>query len=320
MALHPVLVAAQRVDLAIMCDHTEGLGECPLRERVRRIALVVDRESRDEALVTQVQIEIVDIRRKEHALVDERLVVQRADIERRNARLARPALDAAAADVQFALQFLGAAMTRIAEHDLFDGRTRVLGLLADHGDVHRRLAPAIDVEARAQHFALHQRATRFLRREIRPRKEDLPDTDPVIRRVVAGAAHMLTEKFLRHIEADSRAVAGLAIGVDCAAVPDVLQCRDTHCDDLSLRLAVQRDHEADAASVLLVFRIIGVAIDQFLAIGFVLFHIVRHLTYSAATLSDAMARMALCIASAASRPSLIAQTTSEAPRTISPAA
>ena len=61
-------------------------------------------------------------------------------------------------------------------------------------------------------------------------------------------------------------------------------------------------------------------VDQLLAIGFVLFHIVRHLTYSAATLVDAMAFIALCIASAASRPSLIAQTTSEAPRTISPAA
>src|SRR3990167_4362995 len=45
-----------------------------------------------------------------------------------------------------------------------------------------------------------------------------------------------------------------------------------------------------------------------------------HGPYSAATRSDAMAFIALCIASAASRPSLIAQTTSEAPRTMSPAA
>ena len=320
VALHPVLVAAQRVDLAIVRDHPEGLGERPLREGIGRIALVIDRKSRNEPLIPQIEIEIVDIGREEHALVDEGLVVQRADIKGRDARLTRAPLDAAAADVELALQFLGAAAPRIAEHDLFDCGARVLGLLADHGDIHRRLAPAIDIKARAQNFALHQCAAGFLRCEIRTRKEDLADTDPVVGRVVAGAAHMFTEKLLWHIEPDSRAIAGLAIGVHGAPVPDVFQRRDTHRDDLALRLAVERDDEADAAGILLVFRIIGVAVDQFLAIGFVLFHIVRHLTYSAATLSDAMAFIALCIASAASRPSLIAQTTRDAPRTISPAA
>ena len=44
VALHPVLVAAQRVDLAVMRDHPERLGERPLREGVGRIALVIDRK------------------------------------------------------------------------------------------------------------------------------------------------------------------------------------------------------------------------------------------------------------------------------------
>ena len=247
-------------------------------------------------------------------------MVQRADIEGRDARLTRPPLDAAAADVELALHVFRAAAPRVTEHDLLDGGACVLGLLADHGDIHRRLAPAIDIESRTQHFALDNRAARFLRREIRARKEYLADADPVIGRVVTGAADMFAEEILRHVEADARAVAGLAVRVHRAPVPNVLQRRDAHRHDFALRLAVERDDEADAARILLVFRIVGVPVDQFLAIGFVLFHIVRHLTYSAATLVDAMAFIALCIASAASRPSLIAQTTSEAPRTISPAA
>ncbi len=320
VALHPVLVAAQCVDLAIVRDHPEGLGERPLREGVGRIALVIDREGRDEPLIPQVEIEIVDVGREEHALVDEGLVVQRADIEGRDARLTRAPLDAAAADVELALHVFRAAATGIAEHDLLDGGACVLGLLADDRDIHRRLAPAIDIESRTQHFPLDNRAARFLRREIRARKEDLADADTVVCRVVAGAADMLAEEILRHVETNACAVAGLAVSIHRAPVPDVLERCDAHRHDLALRLAVERDDEADAAGVLLVFRIVGVPVDQFLAIGFVLFHIVRHLTYSAATLLDAMAFIALCIASAASRPSLIAQTTSEAPRTISPAA
>ena len=131
---------------------------------------------------------------------------------------------------------------------------------------------------------------------------------------------MLAEEVLRYVQPDAGAVTRLAVGVHRAPVPDVLERGDPHLNDLALRLSVQRYDEADAASVLLVLGIVGMPVDQLLAVGFVLFHIVRHLTYSAATLLVVIAFMDLCIASAASRPSLIAQTTSEAPRTISPAA
>ncbi len=71
VALHPVLVATHRIDLAIVRDHTERLSQRPLRERVGRIPLVIYCECRDETLVLQVQIEIVDVLRQEHALVDQ---------------------------------------------------------------------------------------------------------------------------------------------------------------------------------------------------------------------------------------------------------
>ena len=73
MALHPIDVALQRVDLAIVREHAERLRETPLRERVGAVALVIDHDGGDETLVFEIGIERVDLRGEEHALVDERL-------------------------------------------------------------------------------------------------------------------------------------------------------------------------------------------------------------------------------------------------------
>ena len=50
---------------------------------------------------------------------------------------------------------------------------------------------------------------------------------------------------------DAGAVAGLAVGVDRAAVPDRAQRVDAGLDHLAPRLAVDRGDEADAAGVVL---------------------------------------------------------------------
>ena len=71
VALHPVDVAQDGVDLAVVRQHAEGLGQLPLREGVGRIALMEDREARGEALVEQVGIEGRQMFGQEHALVDD---------------------------------------------------------------------------------------------------------------------------------------------------------------------------------------------------------------------------------------------------------
>ena len=48
---HPVDVAHQRVDLAVVADHAVGMGELPARERVGREAAVHERQRAGEALV-----------------------------------------------------------------------------------------------------------------------------------------------------------------------------------------------------------------------------------------------------------------------------
>ena len=69
---HPVQIAAQRVDLAVMGDHAVGVSELPRREGVGGEALMHERERRGEARVMQVGVVTAELIGEEHALVDER--------------------------------------------------------------------------------------------------------------------------------------------------------------------------------------------------------------------------------------------------------
>jgi hypothetical protein len=61
---------------------------------------------------------------------------------------------------------------------------------------------------------------------------------------------------MRDLHVDAGAVAGLAVGIDRAAVPHRLQRLDPHQHDLAPRLAVDRRDHADAAGIVLVGRIV----------------------------------------------------------------
>ncbi|MPL60913.1 hypothetical protein SDC9_06477 [bioreactor metagenome] len=253
VALHPVDVALQRVDLAVMGEHAEGLRQPPLREGVGGIALVVDREGRFKALVLQVRVELGDLLGQHHALVDDRARRQRADVEPGDLRRDRRLLDAAADDVELALEGLVVDVLLAADQDLLDLGTGRIRLLAQHLGVHRHVAPAIDVVPHPQHFALDDRAAALLRAEVDARQEDLADGDLLFHvRLVAGAADLVIEEGRRDLHVDARAIARLAVGIDRAAVPDRLQRLDAARHDPARGLAVQRHDETDAAGRLLV--------------------------------------------------------------------
>jgi hypothetical protein len=60
---------------------------------------------------------------------------------------------------------------------------------------------------------------------------------------------MVAEEVLRDLDVDARAVAGLAVGVDGAAMPHRLQRIDARHHDVAASLAVERHDQADAAGV-----------------------------------------------------------------------
>ena len=60
------------------------------------------------------------------------------------------------------------------------------------------------------------------------------------------------------LQMDARAVAGLAVGIDRAPVPDRLQGLNAGLDHLTPRRAVDGRDETDAAILVLVRRVVGV--------------------------------------------------------------
>ncbi len=69
---HPVLVALDGVDLAVVGDVAVRVGERPRRERVGGEAAVHQQQGALEALVVEVVEELRQLRRRQHPLVDER--------------------------------------------------------------------------------------------------------------------------------------------------------------------------------------------------------------------------------------------------------
>ena len=138
---HPVDVAAQGVDLAVVGDHPQRLRELPARRRVRREPRVDDREGAAQREVAQVGVELRELRRGEHPLVDDRPA---GHARERDVRAA-VALGAAADDEQAAVEggLVGDAVAGLDE-ELADPRRRLACELAAGGLVDRNLTPADD--------------------------------------------------------------------------------------------------------------------------------------------------------------------------------
>ena len=143
---HPVDVAAQRVDLAVVRHHPIRMGKSPRRERVGREALMDEREG---CLVTRVQ-KVAVVRRElaneHHALVDDRARRHRHRIIFRDLRAA-DRVDAIrhdlADDEESALEIVfGREIGCSADEDLLRHRLDRLHTLAKTGIVDRHVAPA----------------------------------------------------------------------------------------------------------------------------------------------------------------------------------
>ena len=102
---------------------------------------------------------------------------------------------------------------------------------------------------------------------VGPRQEHHADGEPAGQRFVAGVADMLLEKFLRDLHMNAGPVAGLAVGIHRAAMPEGGQRLDAELDDFAACLAVDRDNQPDAARIVLVGRIIGARGDKFVGVG-----------------------------------------------------
>ncbi len=147
---HPVDVAADRVDFAVVGEKAVGMRQAPRREGVGREALMDERQRRDRERIAQVFVEAADLGGEQEALVD-----HRAGRERRHVELGQAGNLALRLQVSQAVQGLLADRQNLAlerllvldlgiarDNRLADDRHGLDDARAETGEVDRDVAPA----------------------------------------------------------------------------------------------------------------------------------------------------------------------------------
>ena len=249
---HPVDVAGDRVDLAVVGEQPQRLGQLPAREGVGREARVDDGERALQLGIAQVGVEPRQLRRAQHPLVDHGPGAEAGDRERR----ARLELGDPAGDEQPPLELVlvdhvGAG----ADQQLAELGGDVAGGLAAAGQVDRDLAPAERLLAGLDHRLLEQPLLRLPQGRVAG-EEAAGDRDAArVGQLRAGDPELAgagAQEAVRELDQDPGAVAGARVGAGGAAVLEVVERGQRQVDDVVARLPVEARDEGDAAGVVFV--------------------------------------------------------------------
>jgi hypothetical protein len=259
---HPVDVAAQRVDLAVVGDHAVGVGELPARKGIGGKALVDERQRGLVARIGQIAVVAFHLVGEEHALVDDRARRQRHDIK---TVVDPPGLgmdarrDHLAQDEQPPLVFLvvghvvGTAEKCLPVHRLGAGD---IGGLRKAGIVDRHGAPADQRNTLGFRRLGDHGLAMGAQRSVARHEEHANRIGAGNGELDALTGQFLAEKPVGDLRQHTGAVANQRIGADRAAMGQILQHRQAVGENGVAAAALHVDNEADATGVVLVARIV----------------------------------------------------------------
>ena len=253
---HPVAIALERVDLAVVPQHPERLGQLPLGESVRAVALVQHREGGRVVRVVQVAVERLQLRRDQHALVDDRAVRERGDVRPRAFAL-HGAFSDLPREVEAARERLRVPGLGPRDQHMLDPREGGQRLVSDDGGVHRRFAPAQHRHPAAAHRVLYQTPGRA---GVRRRKEyDADSKVAVVADRGAEARGFRHEEGRGYLRQHSRAVTRLRVSRHRAPVRQVYDRFQRLVQHVAALVAVDVRNEADPARVVFETRVVQCA-------------------------------------------------------------
>ena len=258
--IHPVDVAAQGVDLAVVRQEAVRMRQLPGREGVGGEALVHQRQRRFRQWIAQIEIEAADLRRQQQSLVD-----HGAGRERRHVQIAEPrqvplALDRAhvvedlLADRQDLPFERGLILDPRAGGDdrLADHRHRFDDAFAETAQVDRHVAPADQGLALGDDHRLEmadgELARGFLLRQEAHRDGVAPGRRQLQRHLVRPVA----QQAIGHLDQAAGTIAHQRVGPDRAAMVEIDQDLQAATDDLVRLAALDIGHEADPARIVFV--------------------------------------------------------------------
>src|SRR5262245_14822042 len=114
----------------------------------------------------------------------------------------------------------------------------------------------MDRIAVGEDLALDDDPAAFLRALVRTRHERRADAAAACALRLPLLATIFLEQLLRDLRMDSRAVAGLPVGIHRPAMPHRLQGGNAGLDQLPPRLPIDGRNEPDAARIMLLGRIV----------------------------------------------------------------
>ena len=253
---HPVDVAAQCVDLAVVGDHAIGMGETPGGEGVGGETLMDQREGADEARVAQVLVIGAELAHQNHALVDDGAAGHGDWIELRHVAAGQRidgVGDALAGEIELTLEvILVLRSSAIGHENLTHHRLDGLHGLAKVRIVDGDVAPANQGQA----FLRELRGDDLFRLgagRVVAGHEELADAIVLGgRQGHAKGSAFLHEEVMGDLNENAAAVAELGIRAHCAAMVEIQQDLQTLLDDCMGLAIVHVGDEADAAGILAV--------------------------------------------------------------------
>ena len=261
---HPVDVAPQRVDLAVVGAVAVRVGQRPRRERVGAEPGMDEREGRLDVGVREIGEHPLDLVGDQHALVDDGVRRQAGDVEQ--VALAKPepvglVRRPVADDVELALEprrrVAGAVERRIAaDEDLANDGLAALRGSPEVSAVGRHVAPAEQVLALFDDDA-PERLLRLPPLGGVARQEHHADAvGPGGGQPEAGRVRGLAEELVRQLQQHAGAVARVHLAAAGAAVQQVDRHFERLPDELVRPLALDVHDEPDAARVVLEARVV----------------------------------------------------------------
>ena len=253
---HPVLVALDGVDLAVVGDEAVRVGERPRRERVGREPGVHQQQRRLDARVGEIGEELAQLGSGEHPLVDDRARRQRREVGVQLAgELAAAAL---AGDERLAVEVdpggRGVAVALgVDDEQLLEQGHRGTGGLAQAAGVDRERTPAEGAQPGVLDGAFDQRL-RLVAGHVVGRQEGDPGGVCACRRELE-VDHGPVQR-VRHLDQDARTVAGVRFGARRTTMLEVRQRAQAGGDELVARHPVEVGDERDAARVVLETRVV----------------------------------------------------------------
>ena len=243
---HPVAVAADGVDLAVVRDVAVRVAQRPARERVGGEAGVHDHQRRREALVTEVGEELVELARGEHSLVHKGSRRQRREVDVGGVLGALAQAEGHPVEGQ-----LGAAVAR-GHHEQLHAREAGPGGPAEDLGPGRDDPPAEDVQALLVGDGLHHALGLELCGVVVGQERHADGVAALGRQLASQVADEHSpEELVGDLHDHARAVTGVRFGAGGTAVVQVVQRGDALLDDVVAGHPGERRDEGDAAGVVL---------------------------------------------------------------------